>query len=1301
VKKAVQRSISMSIVWMNMFRSAFSIKKIVIFTLVFQLGLGQSLVLAQVSNGPSGPRDSTLPDINDPSVAKELAQQMAAFSPSERENMATLLQLGDQIDGKKLAEANVPTKDFHLLGKQYIEYLRDGKVIRTVNLSEPQINLPAVAYMRLQVRYDGQQRQLVFEGIRGENERGENGEVVVRQVIGGVDLKAMSQDKELLVYLDSKGALNAINFQFVKAAIFKSAVPVFTNLWKPIEGVDLSEKRAFIEFRNRESTPIDFSILPETTVLPRSESGEIVQRAGDVLAGFEENGQVKYLGLFNRAMIAEDILKTSEYAYQVGVLTQGNEKLVRDLIGKIERDNDAQDKFERYVLEMSPLERKALAALSPQALGTMKVTAQSVLHETKSPKDQYTESENLDWAAKSLQSLQARYVDDNIGKLADPKAQKILQTALANGQIGYGGHFDSVDQPVVAERIQSTKFFEPTRASVLLSASARFLGKWQTLTFLGVGYLSFPFLHDQYEMIQQIKILSWSYHHLYTDVWRDLAYRNYNVRSQIQLLLLIPGAMLASASSGWLLKAAARMTDKSDSHFARRVRDLAAVWGDMGVWQRIVTFSNRYYAMWVYPILRIKFSHILRQKGLFSGLQSGLVNFNEKVRPDSPIGQKLNLKKTESVLFNNPLEASISVAKYLEPLGIKVSPKIYAMTDAKSQAVAQKKESIQLLLKEQKARYRKLSWAFAAIVVSESTGVDPATLTAAMENGNSIFDLEAILKDAEKSKKWELIAEELFQSFREMDVLKGNLEGKVEPTDIAKMVASARHVAERLNSSKSASVLATLKMKFRRAGLALAKGTAEYSMDKVEILRNSIPNKDVYTMVAREFVLDHIPVVGIPANFGERANLNDPDNLAASEKGPLNTNPRHLYDVAFNAYAHLFLSGAANTLTYYVHTPERETGYDPIEYQTLKIAERSETMLKSLVQFGRYLLPDKSDIGGVILRDLGNRLKTVQSAIYVAVFLRGFAYGAAPTIVSHTFFFTFFSSIVWWGFIWYPMQLGSKLTSKRVQEINDEMMATQLKISRALRGIDGERSAQLLEEGYLELIKSYQDHSPKVLEEVLRVVSGLQNPEVEQMRKQHADLMNLKNQSEKFDNGRAVEYFGLLAKLAVAIKTNDTDSVQKITEYIQQVNSADLTDLEIKSLKKLSAESLLAFAIENPPRTNQAHPFIPWLATQTAVLVSTYLAISWSVTIMDPKLLLDPGLIPKWMVYWAGFYLGSYLLLRKAPYEKVKGYLGEQWSRVKESWIERAIKNSEYMPQESKLDSSGPNEIRMCQSLFK
>lgn len=1221
-----------------------------------------------------------------------LAENMATISAEEKQNLTPLLDLADRLDSSSLMQAKIPINDFHLLGQQYIEYLREGKVIRQVSLQDVKMSLPAVAYTRLNIKVDYEHKQLIFEGTRGENENGQNGEVVVRQVISGVDIKAITpikgnkQDKELIVYIDSKGKLNAINFQFVKAAIFKSAIPVFTNLWSPLQSLDLTQKNVFVEFRQRNSTPLNFAELPKSTVLAYNEKGEVIWNAGDVVAGYEESpGKIKYLGIFNRAMIAEDIYNISKFAFTVGSLSQNNEQLAKDLPEILEKQNEnenekrqesAKEKYQKYVLEMSPLERKALAALSPEALGSLKLTGAFVNAQSNRQKDQFTQTENIQWAQKALADLQSKYVAGGIPQT--PAQAEVVDTS---------SKLDSGNKKELGP------LYNPTRASVLLNSSAKFLGQWYTMTFLGVGYLSFPLMYDHFEVLQQMKILSWTYHHLYTDVMKDASYRIVNIRSMIKLLLIIPGAMLTSASVGWLLKGAAKVSQNSNSLAAQRIRDLALVWGDMGVWQRIVTFSNRYYSVWVYPILRVVFSHTMRQKGLFSGLEMGFANPLEKIKADSQVGRELGLNKDEYVLWNNPLDASISLAKYLEPLGIRISPKLYQATDAKANAVAERKQNIQLALKAQKDRYKKLAWVFAALVVSEKTGVDPATLVYAADQGESILNLDAIFKNPEQARKFELISQGLYQAFHEIDVLKGNLKDNLDPVEVEEFVKKAREIAEKIYQSKSSERLARLKMKFRQVGLSVAKGTAQYGMTEVNILRNSIPNTEIFSMVQREFTLDHIQVATVPAMVGDRADLMHPQELTAQQGAFLDTNPKHMYDMAYNTYVHLLLAGAKNTLTYYKYSPEREDVYDPIEYQQYAIKERSESLMKSTFQFARHLLPDKSDIGGVILSDLKRQLTTIQSRIYSAIFLRGLAYGTPPAIVAHAFGFEFFSMIVWWGWIWYPMQLGTQLTSARVKNIKLEMQQMHLKISRALRGLDGEQSESRLRQAYGELLNSYRRNAPEMLQKVLvmtdvRNVKNLEHMNATSLpsndtRIETEAMNDLQSSQQKWMKATsnadselqvAQEYFGLLIKLAYAQKNNETTEVGKIKKQIVQIMSGELSAEEMKELKKLSAESLLEFSLEHPPKASMAHPMVPWLATQTAVFVSTYLATSWSVVILNPDLLMDPSLIPRWMGYWAAAYTSAYVFLRKSSYDRmVESYKQFQERIVNSDFVQRAM----------------------------
>ena len=87
---------------------------------------------------------------------------------------------------------------------------------------------------------------------------------------------------------------------------------------------------------------------------------------------------------------------------------------------------------------------------------------------------------------------------------------------------------------------------------------------------------------------------------------------------------------------------------------------------------------------------------------------------------------------------------------------------------------------------------------------------------------------------------------------------------------------------------------------------------------------------------------------------------------------------------------------------------------------------------------------------------------------------------------------------------------------------------------------------------------------------------------------------------------------------------------------------------------------------------------------------------------MDPKLLLDPALIPKWIGYWATFYVVSFLFLKKANYEKLVESMKKLLNRMPKSALDPAIENAEMMARTlEKPTLVNPVEIRMCQALFR
>lgn len=1272
--------------------------QIIFFTLIIQLSFGSSAFL-YAQNKTNQSSNDIRPDFNSQDL-NYLANNLSQTFETENSKIQPLLALANAIDAKPLNQAELPNKDFHLLSSQTIEYFRQGEVYKVIDLKDPQLRLPSVAYSNLKIRYDKDKKQLIFEGIRGENDKGENGEIVIRQIINGVDIKAFAYDKDLIVYADSNGALNAINNQFVKTSIFKTTIPVFQKIWSPTTPLQLQDKKVFIEFRTRSSEPIDINKIQSNNrdfAILRSDTGKPIFTAGDVLISYENNQHIEYLGLLNRVQIAEDIYNLSKFAFEVGTLSQNNSKLLEQIEPKLNAIDDKtsnlnnntnsnsnsniestnQVDLKSYISQLSQADIKQLSQISPEILSEIKKSSAFISEQSFTLKDQFTLKEN-----ESLFK--------NI-KLSPPT---------------------------------SAEFYHESKASKLLNTSAQFLGKWYTMAVLGIGYLYFPFAYEQHETLQQIKILSWTYHHLYTDVMKDAAYRLVNCRSIIKLLLIIPAAMLASASVGWLLKGSAKVLQNSSSLAAQRIRDLARVWGDMGVWQRIITFSNRYYAVWVYPVLRIMLSHMLRQKGLFTGLEAGITNPFEKVKADSELGRKLGLTKDEYALWNNPIKASISLAKYLEPMGIQIPEKLFKLTDAKSNYIAERKQNIQMAIVTEKQKYRKLAWIFSVLVVSQKTGIDPASIVYATELSNNgidfILDLKKIFQSNLDAEKFKIISEEFYKSFYDLKVLKGQAvqEFSKNPEEFKNLLNISNDIADKILKSNSQKALTQLKLKFKSIIENSAKSVATYSMNEVEILRNSVPNKDIYSMVQREFILDHIQVSTVPAMVGERADLKHPEELTAKAGSFLDTNPKHLYDAAYNTYAHLLLAGAQDTLTYYQAEKEIESKYDPLEFQQYKIKERTESLVLSTYQFFRYLLPDKSDIGGIIINDLKRRLATIQSKIYIAVFMRGLAFSAPPAIIAKAFGFEFFSSLIWWGWIWFPMQIGTQMGTSRTDEVRSEIQNAQLKISRLLREVSFSKSQSeyinSLKTAYLELLYSYKKNAPAYLEKIFKItnsefikhsdqnVNDYMDVQKQWLKLKYRDLSSVEKDPQL---NKAQQYFGILIKLAISIKNNQTDQVQLYKNQILRLQSEDLDRAEQIELSKLSAEGLLEFSVLNPPKASIVHPLVPWLATQTAVIVSTYKAIEWSVVILNPDLLNEPFLIHTWFLKWLAFYGVIYLVGTKDNYNKIKNKITDAFQSATESkYLNSILDKLKIFSNKNKtvnIFNTESSRIYSCQKIYR
>lgn len=173
------------------------------FIIIFQLSFGHALA----SSG-DGARSA----------------QTSGYSDPKSQYALTIIKAADQLESGKFFNQDKKVFDAFGLLDQRVEIYQNGKIATSYELDSIRSYKPVLTYTNLTPRYDIETKELIFEATNGFGDNKQN--IVARHIIPNVDIVAMTHDREMLMFIDSKGKLYAIDMGYVISQIFTSPVPV-------------------------------------------------------------------------------------------------------------------------------------------------------------------------------------------------------------------------------------------------------------------------------------------------------------------------------------------------------------------------------------------------------------------------------------------------------------------------------------------------------------------------------------------------------------------------------------------------------------------------------------------------------------------------------------------------------------------------------------------------------------------------------------------------------------------------------------------------------------------------------------------------------------------------------------------------------------------------------------------------------------------------------------------------------------------------------------------------------------------
>lgn len=928
-----------------------------------------------------------------------------------------------------------PAKDadsFHLTN-QDIEIYDHGQT-RRYDLNKSNVEIPLVAFTSLKIVYDSKTGDLMLDAYRGLDKNGENGILVARQTLRGVDVATSAQDAELFQFVDSKMNLHAIDLGLVALQVFKSPIPIFQNLWQPTPEVEaqlaLRAPGAQLTsgFLTRGTKPLN--LLP-AVLTPHDETGKVRLNAGDF---YVANGS-DAVAIFARETTYSQILRGYKtLQWQAALLSTDTEVQL-----KVEKMIDEmQGEFDRQELalqneKMSPQARFIIGSLNQNSIKSLENRAGSTATLKKNAFDSFT---TADWITTYTE------ISANAPKDATDKANEEQWFKLIN-KVNEKTVAAAKAEALVPEKEANVSKIKGIRKAVFSGTALKALGILLTAAAAG-----FPYAYDHFEALNQIKVIAWSYDALFPAVLKDAVYRTPLLLSLVSLAAIWPEAVGFSALVGKTLNAMAEKVKSEVSRKAIYIKDLARNWGHLNNWQRINSFGMRLYAWMILPYWRVLIQHIAQQKTFFSAVNSGL-NPLEKLLADSEIGKKLGLTEDQRIGLN-------------QVFGSKKAEKIALNMQIQSAKWEENKklDSIALLV--------------AATLVAEKHKMDPAMLMLLGKDSSDGLELNKIselLDTHEKKAEWQMLSHLLI---KQMSGLKKS--SIVVDNHMKQLIEQYYQAGEKI--AKKVDEMSDLREKIERFRMSFSSqlsnkliGAANFAVQDHEFLKTVYTDEFVSDQVKKEFTIDHLMVVGIIGLYRERADLSHPEHLAADPHGFLWTSRAHWFDIFQNTFAHFFLSGAQMALVYQKVKPQVAANYAPIEDYQFESKARQQGIASASKDWMGVFNPIKSDLGGIITKRFLKRFTTMTAGITMMIALRYGVFNQDMATAWVAWTFNFITAQWFFGWIWDPVQRGNQMEGEHIEEMTAKLKSARRKVNR------GD-----LEEGRSELSALYKKYNPKVLE---------------------------------------------------------------------------------------------------------------------------------------------------------------------------------------------------------------------------
>ena len=1049
------------------------------------------------------------------------------------------------------------------------------------------------------------------------------------QEFTGSEIVQIGRDAEFILMLDKHGNVHALYMPLAAKHLFSSVVPVVKNILRVGSGV--APEDLGLRFLHRGAKPVDFAQVleqqePGSAVFKTDAEGRPFVEFGDLAVEDQKNGRL--LGVYSRKVMYARSLQMIESLLRQVVIAKP-EVLDPDVLESLADAYLAKDKVPSSSVtadrEVEASQRVLFSRLSEPLMENLRQAARE--SEALAGRDFDTEAfaewlskwEKYDARAKELVAGYEREQSLSTRERLQAKAHS-LGLAMQGKSPRSGLQLDSdLDYQKLLESIRTGNYGERSGGqaiwwqeferetslsqemqvrSSLLQRAASVIAKPVTLLSLASVFAGYTILEHSADL--QLKLTSWLTQNAVPEVLKDFEYEGENGKyrqvlglSVLSLTLLIPAAMLISWISVPSMRAIAKSLRAFAPEKADRLERVAEDWKNLDVWQRIVTFGFRVFATISLPFIHYVAAG-LRQKNFIPSLKAGINPFGKQA---TPTGEKLRVGV-------NSIFATDSVYKQQQ------------------QALGQ--------VLSARERASSMAWLLATKIVAHESQIDLATLMMVSTKGIEAAEAHSIFQDPEKRRLWQKHVVEIQAGLLSMEAIRNEQQAvKLEPEQIVGFYKAALKIAEEIRErSQYQQLVKNLSFGVKRA---MASGMSKFSQFAVadnEFLRRNFSNHLVSGLVTKEFTLDHMAVVGVPAVFGERASLARPEELSAiSNPWYLWTHPEHIQDILNNMSLHFFQAGSQNALVLQGSPKLRDGSYLPQELVHYASMSRAEPFFSSMGLWLKSIYESK-EAGEIYFKKmLSKRLTTVQGALLLSVVFRVVVAKQELASSLAGWYYFWIAGPLLYAWPWVVILLGMQGEEERIEANKERFDQEKLRLARVQKfahRLDMQKALR-------EFLHFYQQESPLLYRGLLYGL--LQNQAVgRQFVRQSPNDQGLRQQLRWTElwHGDAAAHEQLLQ-----------DKIAKA---------------DVASLKRW-IDTSLEYAVRHPAVFTAAHPAVGWLSVfGFGAVLTTVLAISVGVDSFDPKYTAWENLLAWTIVHTSVAFGVRALLHERSIKDLVKGF---------------------------------------------